>query len=329
MNMSGDKYMVYKHVSPSGKVYIGQTKFIDNPNKRWRSGSHYKQCPSFYRAIKKYGWENIKHYIIASDLTSQEADLLETIFIKIYKKCDICYNINDGGKGCPGFWNTEEGKEYIRSIPRGENHPNFGKHLSDETKRKLSIANKGNQHHKGYKHSKETIQKIKESNSRVVYQFTKEGVLLQEWASLHEVERVTGFYATNISKCLSQKTITAYGYVWSLSNVFPTLRERQSHTTHRSKESIEKWKVSMVGKFRKTGEFKHSEETRILMKINSPNKKAVLQFSLLGEFIKEWESVTEASKSVRTSKTQISRCCNGGTKMCHGFIWKWKELKQE
>lgn len=217
------KYMVYKHITPSGKIYIGQTKFIDNPNKRWRNGEHYKECPAFYRAIKKYGWENIKHYIIATNLTSNEADLLETIFIKIYKKCEICYNINDGGKGCPGFWESKEGKKYKNSIIRGEKHPRFGTHLSEETKKKLSIANKGKPHKKEYRHSLETIMKIRKGNSRTVYQFSKNGDFIQEWDSLHEVERQTGFYATNISKCLKGKIPSAYGFVWALTNSFPEI----------------------------------------------------------------------------------------------------------
>ena len=31
------KYKIYKHTSPSGKVYIGQTS-QDNPVQRWKNG---------------------------------------------------------------------------------------------------------------------------------------------------------------------------------------------------------------------------------------------------------------------------------------------------
>ena len=56
------KYCVYRHTSPSGKVYIGQTCL--KPEYRWRNGKGYKTQILFYRAIKKYGWDNISHQII-------------------------------------------------------------------------------------------------------------------------------------------------------------------------------------------------------------------------------------------------------------------------
>ena len=52
-------YTVYKHTSPSGKVYIGVTSL--RPKERWSGGAGYVKNKHFYRAIKKYGWENIKH----------------------------------------------------------------------------------------------------------------------------------------------------------------------------------------------------------------------------------------------------------------------------
>ena len=54
-------YVVYKHTTPSGKVYIGITGL--KPERRWRNGNGYKDNEHFYRAILKYGWDNIKHEI--------------------------------------------------------------------------------------------------------------------------------------------------------------------------------------------------------------------------------------------------------------------------
>lgn len=44
------------------------------------------------------------------------------------------------------------------------NHPNYGKHLSEETKRKISEANKGNKYCLGREISEETRKKISEAN---------------------------------------------------------------------------------------------------------------------------------------------------------------------
>ena len=54
-------YIVYMHISPSNKKYIGITK--QEPNRRWRNGQGYKG-QVFYNAIEKYGWKNIQHIIV-------------------------------------------------------------------------------------------------------------------------------------------------------------------------------------------------------------------------------------------------------------------------
>ena len=56
-------YCIYIHECPNNKVYIGQTIYGNNPNKRWEGGIGYKG-QRFYNAIKYYGWDNIKHNIL-------------------------------------------------------------------------------------------------------------------------------------------------------------------------------------------------------------------------------------------------------------------------
>jgi hypothetical protein len=80
-----DKYIVYKHITPSGKVYIGITK-REKARDRWKYGHGYKQNRHFYNAILKYGWKNIKHQILASDLSLEEACTLEKELISLYTK---------------------------------------------------------------------------------------------------------------------------------------------------------------------------------------------------------------------------------------------------
>ena len=66
MSENNRKYIVYKHTTPSNKVYIGIT--FRNPIIRWSSGRGYINNKHFFRAILKYGWDNIKHEILYSDL---------------------------------------------------------------------------------------------------------------------------------------------------------------------------------------------------------------------------------------------------------------------
>lgn len=93
-------YCIYLHRNLiNGKVYIGQTKFGDNPNKRWQGGEGYKRQINFYEDISKYGWDNFDHIILASNLTLERANALEIKFIEDYQSTDpqYGYNIMSGG----------------------------------------------------------------------------------------------------------------------------------------------------------------------------------------------------------------------------------------
>src|SRR5690606_26632576 len=54
-------------------------------------------------------------------------------------------------------------------------------------------------------------------------------------------------------------------------------------------------------------------------------KKAVVQLSLDGKYIAEYESVIEASNSTGASSAHISDCCKWKRKTSRGFIWVYKE----
>lgn len=107
-------YKVYILEFPNGKLYIGQT--CQSAERRWRRGDGYKECPYVFKAIKKYGWDNVKHYIIADGLSHDQADQLEIELIEKYNTTDRRdgYNIQHGGgitRG--GFHNTQEHNDKI------------------------------------------------------------------------------------------------------------------------------------------------------------------------------------------------------------------------
>ena len=55
---------------------------------------------------------------------------------------------------------------------------------------------------------------------------------------------------------------------------------------------------------------------------SSHNNKPILQFDLQGNFIKRWESASEAKKTLNIPGANIGRCCTGERKSASGFIWK-------
>ena len=139
-----NNYTVYKHTAPNGKVYIGIT--FRKPETRWSNGNGYSRQKHFYAAIKKYGWENIKHEILFENLSKEDACQKEIELIAQYKSNDpeFGYNQSLGGEnGNFGRRHSEETKQKMSEAQKGEKNHGFGKHLSEETKAKLSKANKG------------------------------------------------------------------------------------------------------------------------------------------------------------------------------------------
>jgi superfamily II DNA or RNA helicase len=58
----------------------------------------------------------------------------------------------------------------------------------------------------------------------------------------------------------------------------------------------------------------------------NPTKKSVLQYDLEGNFIKKYDSVSDASMSlINKPNSTINHCVIGKTKSAYGFMWKYEE----
>lgn len=87
-----NNYIVYVHVFPNGKRYIGCT--CRPPKARWNGGLGYEHQKDLFAAIVKYGWNNIRHYILIDNLTRDEALLYESAFIYGWKTYTKSYGYN-------------------------------------------------------------------------------------------------------------------------------------------------------------------------------------------------------------------------------------------
>ena len=84
-------FYVYVHTVPNGKMYIGQTKDLSH---RWQNGEGYEDNQKFYNDIKIYGWNNIKHEIVAEFPERESALILEAVLISLLKTEDDNYGYN-------------------------------------------------------------------------------------------------------------------------------------------------------------------------------------------------------------------------------------------
>ena len=157
------KYTVYLHTSPSGKRYVGITSM--KVERRWRKGKGYINNSYFYNAIQKYGWDNIEHIVFEENLSKEEAEDYEIFLIQALHSNDrrYGYNIENGGHLNKM---SEETRRKISEANKGEKSRFYGKPLSEEHKKKLIEANSGKNHHLyGKHHTEETKQKMREANS--------------------------------------------------------------------------------------------------------------------------------------------------------------------
>lgn len=91
-------YIVYRHTSPSNKIYIGITKA--DPKYRWlNNGRGYKSQTVFFNAILKYGWINFKHEVLYTGLSEVEALDVEEKLIREHKSYDRRFGYNVSLRG--------------------------------------------------------------------------------------------------------------------------------------------------------------------------------------------------------------------------------------
>ena len=200
-------YAVYLHTTPRGKRYVGITGQKE-PSKRWDSGYGYRNNEHFFRAIKKYGWQNIRHEVLFDGLSEAEAAERERACIKQYQSNDPRYGYNKTSGG-------EAGKE-----------------MSFETKLKISASMKRlfktrTPSMQGKKHTAEAREKMRarthllkgaaHPNSKQVIQRAMSGEIVKIWGSC--AEAIFGFAdrpVYPIKDCCSgkRKSNSLMGYTW-------------------------------------------------------------------------------------------------------------------
>lgn len=283
-------YVVYKHTTPSGKCYVGITG-QNPPEKRWRNGYGYKSNEYFVRAIKKYSWDNIKHEIIISGLTKEEAEQKEIELIAYYKSDNrnYGYNIEHGGNAV-GKMAEETRQKIIQNMPdlSGENHPLYGKHLSEETKRKISES------HKGKTASEETRRKLSEIHKNI---------------------------SDETRRKMSESRKGEKNHNYGKKMPFETrMKLSEAHKGKKlSKEHVEK--------IRENSKKQYTEELK--NKLININSIEISQYDKEGNFIRNWKSEAEANRG--TGIYGINACCRDQRKKAGGFIWRYadQELTEE
>ena len=175
MDLSKIGCCIYKITSPSQKVYIGQSRNIQNRVQSYKR-LDCKNQSILYKSLKKHGWEAHTFEII-EECEFEQLNIRERYWQDFY---DV---IGKNGLNCvltktdklpqkmseetkKKIGNAHKGEKNHMYGRKGELHPNFGKPMSDEQKEKLRgerpYAQGENNYFYGKKHSEETKKKLSE-----------------------------------------------------------------------------------------------------------------------------------------------------------------------
>lgn len=302
------KYIIYKHTNKiNNKSYIGQTCKAEDPNLRWCNGKGYSKCRKFYNAIKKYGWENFSHDIIAEAYTAEEADELEKQYIKSYDSINNGYNITFGGAGRHEYrpiLQLDTNKKIIAkftSVSEAEvelNLPIYHSNITLCCKGKLRTSH-------GYcwcyedEYESYQIKVPKEKKlfrvTSEIYQLDRHKNIIAKYPSAlaaykalkNNPDARNGSYV--ITDCCKAKRSCAYGYWWCFAEDYPTFIPKLSYY-----------------------------------------QQKVAQLDMSSEsIIAVYDNLAEAAKAVNGTSSKIGQACRGNIKSSCGYLWRFVELSEE
>lgn len=362
---------LYRHIRLDKNVpfYIG----VGNDTRNYRR--------AYDSVLRTKLWKNIaaKGYeveILLDGIEYEDVLKKEQEFVLLYGRIDLktgtLANLTDGGDGVRGYRHSEETKRKRSIRLTGANHPLFGKNISAETRLKIKNANTGKKRsqdvinkiilfHTGKKRSPEACQRIKEATKvRPVLKYDLNGNFIKEYKSISEAAIDNNTIVSNISLCCQGGAKSAKKLIWryKTSDDIPIKIEKREPGVNDKKAVLQ---YSLDGTFIKEFETIRlacketgSRDTSIIMcckgklnthnnytwrykkgdiKINieTPNKnpytpKSVIQYTITGIFVAEYETIAEAARAVNGDPSYISLCCRGRAKTANKFIWKFKDI---
>jgi hypothetical protein len=118
------------------------------------------------------------------------------------------------------------------------------------------------------------------------YQYDLKGNFIKEWNSITEAANFFGRnHGMDIINCCNGNQKTAYGFIW--------------------RKNLEKININELN-------------------LGKRKRNIILQFDLKDNFIKEWNTITEAALYLKVSGVSITHNIKGKQKTAYGYKWKYK-----
>lgn len=299
---------------PTGRYYIGKRSYCGSDLTRDRYTGSGKFCDAYFKKYgKKSGVTYIKEILEINPSAEINKDREDFWIGDLWKTDLLCMNQCSGG--CS--WTGPRGRaKSTKRFAKINQYDLNGKFIKTWDSIKDIIIELGFEENAGrarlwdaYSHKNKTAYgfvwrkytgdtndidpgKISDVKGKPISQYDSKGNFIQTFPSVRSAAKSIGAQAGNILMAVRKKT-SAYGFQWRYAS--------------ENKTSIEQYK----------------------RKFTSPKQyKSVLQYSVLGEFLKEWPSAQEAAFGIGRPKAAsgIKALCRNG-KTGYGFKWKYKENK--
>ena len=227
---------IYKIISPTGRVYIGQSIYLEARQKIYaRRGC--KNQVRLYASLVKYGFS--KHiFEVVEECKVEELNVRERHWQDLY---DV---LSETGLNCK-LQSTQETKavhsqntvDKIRAAKRVLYSTSKGTEVKSqiaETLRAYNMTEEGKRSRSKSAASRDEATRIKntdftikvantdynqiaEKNKKTINQYGKDGNFIREWTSGRGASESLGIDRGNISACCKGNLKTAGGFIWKYS----------------------------------------------------------------------------------------------------------------
>lgn len=301
-------FFIYKITSPSGKVYIGQSKNLQVRFTMYRNQTENKQ-PVLLNSIKKYGWESFKIEIIFNGVcTQEEINKLEEYHINKYFDMGISMNSSRFAHDFP----HEKGK--VKNNNCIYQYNKKGK-LIKKWENSLQISN--NTGLNGY-----LVNTVIRNKTHLAYNYF--------W--FYE-ENNNSEYILETIKRKSKKKITHNKRVVQLTKEGEYIKTFESISNACLELNIRNARISGVlsGKFSFAGKFRWVTEEQWLKKdykLRPLNiyKKPIIFIDEENNKVIEYSSIKEASEELNIHRTSIIRYLKSKCKNKKGYKFIYKNI---
>lgn len=290
------KYFIYKITSPSGKIYIGQTKNIESRYRSYKA-ANCKSQKIIYNSIIKYGFKSHLFTILHKGLSKEKADELEIFYINFFKNKKVSLNIKDGGNITYNFktkaiykldFNFNIIEEYSSLLEAGLKN-NIKSSLISTCIFRKSYYTSGfywclkSKYCKNFSFKKSKII----LNKGNICKFNLEGNLLKTYISYNEIKK-DGFNIDAIQMCLNKNKQYSSGFLWCYE---------------KNKDIIE----------------------FDLKKLKSSYGKKIIQYDLNNNLINTFNSLNQIISLHNYKKSNILNNLNNRSKTAYKYIWKYEK----